>query len=77
MQQYIDRNKALGIVHVPKGTFTPAQHYMGLNDDVEIDGRGYFLVSDPYQQRRYYDQWGQPSMGDPQLGEEGIIYATP
>lgn len=77
VQQYIDENNALGIVHETTGNFTPAQHYMVINDYVEIDGTGYFLISDPYQSRSRYSEWGTASMADPELGEEGVVYATP
>ncbi len=70
---------AMAIVHETPGSanFTPAQHYMVLADYAELDGTGYFLVSDPYQSRARYWQWGTAAMGDPGLGEEGVIYATP
>ena len=74
----IQENDALAIVHMYRGggNFTPAQHYMVLAGYEEIDGIGYFLVEDPYQSRRY-SAWGTEQMGDPGLGEEGIIYSTP
>ena len=50
---------------------------MVIADYVEIDGTGYFLMEDPYQSRSRYWQWGTSAMGDPGLGEEGVIYATP
>lgn len=74
----IQNDNAMAIVHETAGTanFTPAQHYMVINHYVEQNGTGYYLVSDPYQSRRYAE-WGTASMGDPGLGEEGIILATP
>ena len=68
----------MAIVHETAGTanFTPAQHYMVINGYVEQNGTGYYLVSDPYQSRRYAE-WGTASMGDPGLNEEGVILATP
>ena len=79
IRQYIDENNAMAIVHETHGSanFTPAQHYMVIADYVEIDGTGYFLMEDPYQSRSRYWQWGTSAMGDPGLGEEGVIYATP
>ena len=74
---YIANNNALGIVHDTRGNFTPAQHYMVLNDYVEINGTGYFLVSDSYRGRNRYDMWGTSAMADPESGEEGVVYATP
>lgn len=74
----VQNSNAMAIVHETAGTanFTPAQHYMVINHYVEQNGTGYYLVSDPYQSRRYAE-WGTASMGDPGLGEEGIILATP
>lgn len=74
----IQNDNAMAIVHETAGTanFTPAQHYMVINGYVEQNGTGYYLVSDPYQSRRYAE-WGTASMGDPGLNEEGVILATP
>lgn len=74
----IANDNAMAIVHETAGpaNFTPAQHYMVINHYVEQNGNGYYLVSDPYQSRRYAE-WGSASMGDPGLGEEGVILATP
>lgn len=74
----IQNDNATAIVHETAGTanFTPAQHYMVINGYVEQNGTGYYLVSDPYQSRRYAE-WGTASMGDPGLNEEGVILATP
>ena len=70
-------NNAVAITHQSgRGNFTPAQHYMVLTDYVDIDGTGYFLVSDPFQSRRRYDEWGTSAMADPELGEIGVVYAT-
>ncbi len=77
IRDYIDENNALAIVHVQRGNFTSRQHYMVLNDYVELDGTGYFLIADPYQLRSRYDQWGTASMADPEMGDDGMIYATP
>ncbi len=79
VREYIDENNAMAIVHETPSSanFTPAQHYMVIADYVEIDGTGYFLMEDPYQSRSRYWQWGTSAMGDPGLGEEGVIYATP
>ena len=49
---------------------------MVMTDYVDIDGTGYFLVSDPFQSRRRYDEWGTSAMADPELGEIGVVYAT-
>ena len=75
----VSERGAMAIVHETHGSanFTPAQHYMVLADYVEVDGIGYYLVEDPYQSRARYWQWGTDAMGDPGLGEEGVIYATP
>lgn len=74
----IQNDNGMAIVHETAGTanFTPAQHYMVINGYVEQNGTGYYLVSDPYQSRRYAE-WGTASMGDPGLNEEGVILATP
>ena len=77
VRTYIDEENALGIVHCFTGNFTSAQHYMVLYDYLEVEGTGYFLIADPYQLRSRYHQWGTAEMLDPELGDEGIICATP
>lgn len=77
VQTLVADENAMVIVHVYTGNFTSAQHYMVLEDYVERDGIGYFLIADPYQLRSRYDEWGTDAMADPGLGDEGLILATP
>ncbi len=70
-------NNALAIVHVYTGNFTSAQHYMVLEDYIEKDGTGYFLIADPYQLRSRYSSWDTDAMADPEMGDDGMILATP
>ncbi|MBQ5749511.1 MAG: hypothetical protein IIV87_05070, partial [Oscillospiraceae bacterium] len=50
-------------------------HYMVLQDYVELDGVGYFLVADPYIQQSRYRDWDQ--LRKVEGDNEGLIYATP
>lgn len=65
----------LAIIHVLKGAFTSHEHYMVLCDYQEIDGKGYFLVADPYVLQSRYRDWDQLRKTD--TGNDGLIYATP
>lgn len=40
-----------------------------------IDGKGYFLVADPYVLQSRYKDWDQLRTTD--TGNDGLIYATP
>ncbi len=71
----ITDDQAMVIVHEYTGPFTSRQHYMVLEGYEVIDGVGYFLVADPYQQRSRYSRWDQ--LLDPNTGNDGLIYATP
>ncbi len=64
----------LAIIHVVSGAFTSQEHYMVLCDYTEIDGKGYFLVADPYVQPGRYRDWDQLRTTD--TGNDGLIYAT-
>lgn len=66
----------MAIIHVKAGAFTSQEHYMVLADYTEIDGRGYFLVADPYVQQSRYSSWDQ-LLRVPDSTNEGLIYATP
>ncbi len=65
----------LAIIHVLAGAFTSHEHYMVLQDYVELDGVGYFLVADPYIQQSRYRDWDQ--LRKVEGDNEGLIYATP
>lgn len=65
----------LAIIHVVAGAFTSHEHYMVLCDYQEIDGKGMFLVADPYVLQSRYSDWDQLRLTD--TGNEGLIYATP
>ncbi len=65
----------LAIIHVLAGAFTSHEHYMVLQDYVEIDGQGWFLVADPYVQPSRYSSLDQLKNVD--STNEGLIYATP
>lgn len=71
----ITEENAMVIVHEYTGPFTSRQHYMVLEDYEVIDGRGYFLVADPYVLRSRYSGWDR--LLDPNRGNDGLIYATP
>lgn len=77
VQTMVGEENALAIVHMSRGNFTSAQHYMVLEDYVVQDGVGYFLVADPYQLRSRYSEWDTDRMADGGLNDEGIILATP
>ena len=64
----------LAIIHVLRGAFTSQEHYMVLADYQEIDGKGYFLVADPYVMQSRYSSWDQLKTTD--TGNDGLIYAT-
>lgn len=64
----------LAIIHVLRGAFTSQEHYMVLADYQEIDGKGYFLVADPYVLQSRYSSWDQLKTTD--TGNDGLIYAT-
>lgn len=74
IQQKVGSENCLAIVHEYTGTFTSRQHYMVLTDYTQIDGQGYFLVADPYVLRSRYSNWDQ--LLDPNMGNDGMIYAT-
>lgn len=65
----------LAIIHVLKGAFTSHEHYMVLCGYTSIDGKGYFLVADPYVLQSRYRDWDQLRTTD--TGNDGLIYATP
>ena len=65
----------LAIIHVVRGAFTSQEHYMVLCDYQELDGKGYFLVADPYILPSRYKDWDQLRTTD--TGNDGLIYATP
>jgi|MGYP001024671638 hypothetical protein len=78
MSQLADQvgNKGyLAIIHVLKGAFTSHEHYMVLCGYTSIDGKGYFLVADPYVLQSRYKDWDQLRTTD--TGNDGLIYATP
>lgn len=64
----------LAIIHVVAGAFTSHEHYMVLCDYQEIDGKGYFLVADPYVLPSRYKDWDQ--LRTTESGNDGLIYAT-
>ena len=64
----------MAIIHVVRGAFTSQEHYMVLADYQEIDGKGYFLVADPYILQSRYSSWDQLKTTD--TGNDGLIYAT-
>lgn len=65
----------MAIIHVKAGAFTSQEHYMVLADYREIDGKGYFLVADPYVLQSRYGSWDQLKVTE--STNEGLIYATP
>ena len=65
----------LAIIHVVAGAFTSHEHYMVLCDYQEVDGKGLFLVADPYVLPSRYSDWDQLRKTD--TGNDGLIYATP
>lgn len=65
----------MAIIHVVRGAFTSQEHYMVLADYREIDGKGYFLVADPYILPSRYSSLDQLKSTD--TGNDGLIYATP
>lgn len=64
----------MAIIHVVRGAFTSQEHYMVLADYQEIDGKGYFLVADPYILPSRYSSLDQLRSTD--TGNDGLIYAT-
>lgn len=75
LAEQIGENGYMAIIHVVKGAFTSHEHYMVLADYEVIDGKGYFLVADPYELQSRYSDWDQMKKLD--NGHEGLIYATP
>ncbi len=65
----------LAIIHVKSGAFTSQEHYMVLADYREIDGKGYFLVADPYMQSSRYGSRDQLLAVEGSTND-GLIYAT-
>jgi len=75
LAKQIGEDGYMAIIHVVKGAFTSHEHYMVLADYEVIDGKGYFLVADPYVLQSRYSDWDQ--LKKLENGHEGLIYATP
>lgn len=75
LAEQIGEQGYLAIIHVVAGAFTSHEHYMVLCDYQEIDGKGLFLVADPYVLPSRYSDWDQLRKTD--TGNDGLIYATP
>lgn len=76
LKSWLGEEKYMAIIHVGPGAFTSQEHYMVLEDYREIDGKGYFLVADPYvQPSRYKDTDQLRKVED--VSNEGLIYAAP
>ncbi len=73
----IAEENAMVIVHMYRGNYTSAQHYMVLEDYMTRDGIDYYLIADPYQLRSRYSEWGTSAMADAGLNDEGLILSTP
>lgn len=75
LAEQIGEQGYLAIIHVVAGAFTSHEHYMVLCDYQEVDGKGLFLVADPYVLPSRYSDWDQLRKTD--TGNDGLIYATP
>lgn len=75
LAEQIGEQGYLAIIHVVAGAFTSHEHYMVLCDYQEVDGKGLFLVADPYVLPSRYSDWNQLRKTD--TGNDGLIYATP
>lgn len=76
LESWLRDDKYMAIIHVGPGAFTSQEHYMVLEDYREIDGKGYFLVADPYVQPSRYKDTDQMLAVEGSTNE-GLIYATP
>ena len=74
LAQWIGEDGYLAIIHVVAGAFTSHEHYMVLYDYEIIDGKGYYLVADPYVLPSRYSSRDQMLAVD--STNEGLIYAT-
>lgn len=76
LKSWLRDDKYMAIIHVGPGAFTSQEHYMVLEDYREVDGKGYFLVADPYVQSSRYKDTDQLLAVEGSTNE-GLIYATP
>ncbi len=75
LAEWIGEDGYMAVIHVVKGAFTSQEHYMVLADYQVIDGKGYFLVADPYEQQSRYTDRDQLIL-ETEHDQEGIFYAT-